>query len=168
MLDAVCDDLPRLRDRTLLMISFTGALRRSELTGIEGKGLESCDPGLHLTLPHSKHNRHNSGGSRPLPYGSHRLCLVRALQQWMIAVRVDSDTVFRQAWRHSRCRRVTGRDFDTFFTSALGTMGLGIGTATIEPRTVARIIQTRAAWAVTASSTMRSLRSWTITCMPCA
>lgn len=136
LLDPIPDDLPGLRDRALLLVGFVGALRRSELAGIEVEHLEECDRGLLLTLPRSKGDLKRTGVAVPLPYSSTGLCPIRALRRRMAEAKISQGPVFRRI-----LRRVPR-------TGAAGAKGVAailvVGTAAIEPRTVARIVQSRA------------------------
>jgi integrase len=64
--------LAGLRDRALLLVGFAGALRRAELAAIRVEHLEPCERGLRLTLPHSKGERSGRGVTVALPYGADR------------------------------------------------------------------------------------------------
>jgi len=137
MLDPIGDDLPGLRDRALLLVGFAGALRRSELAGIRVEQLEACERGLRLALPRSKGDRASAGVVVPLPYGATRLCPVRALRRWMRAADITSGPVFRRIW-HAPGRPGAGGEPGR-------PAAFVVGTAAIEPRTVARIVQARGA-----------------------
>jgi len=135
MLDPIGEDLPGLRDRALLLVGFAGALRRSELAGIRVEQLEECERGLRLFLPRSKGDRASAGVLVPLPYGATRLCPVRALRRWMTAAGIASGPVFRRVWRPPARKEVDG--------TVTKLPVFVVGTAAIEPRTVARIVQSR-------------------------
>ena len=57
LLAPISDDLRGLRDRAVLLVGFTGALRRSELAAIRFQQLEKTDRGIRLTLPQTKASR---------------------------------------------------------------------------------------------------------------
>ncbi len=134
ILAPIGDDLPGLRDRALLLVGFVGALRRSELAAIEVEHLEERERGLRLTLPRSKGDRESKGVTIALPYGVTRHCPVRALRRWLTAAQITSGPVFRRIWP-TPARFLASGQTPTYI----------VGSTAIEPRTVARIIQTRAA-----------------------
>ncbi len=134
ILAPIGDDLPGLRDRALLLVGFVGALRRSELAAIEVEHLEERERGLRLTLPRSKGDRESKGVTIALPYGVTRHCPVRALRRWLAAAEIKSGPVFRRIWP-TPARFLAPGQAPSYV----------VGTAAIEPRTVARIIQARAA-----------------------
>ncbi len=133
ILAPIGDDLPGLRDRALLLVGFVGALRRSELAAIKVEHLEERAQGLRLTLPRSKGDRESKGVTVALPYGVTRHCPVRALRRWLIAAQITSGPVFRRIWPTPARFLTPGQ-----------TTHYVVGSAAIEPRTVARIIQGRA------------------------
>ncbi|MFC7544682.1 hypothetical protein ACFQU2_42165 [Siccirubricoccus deserti] len=56
-------DLAGLRDRALLLLGFAGALRRSELVGLDREHLRFTETGLRLLLPRSKTDQEGKGSS---------------------------------------------------------------------------------------------------------
>lgn len=134
ILTPIGDDLPGLRDRALLLVGFAGALRRSELASIRVEHLEERERGLHLTLPHSKGERTGKGVTVALPYGVTQLCPVRALRRWLEASGITEGPVFRRLWQTPARHMVPGM-----------IPVCVVGTGAIDPRSVARIIQARAA-----------------------
>ena len=78
ILAPIAADLAGLRDRALLLVGFSGALRRAELAAIPVEHLETCERGLRLTLLHSKGERTGRGVTVAIPYGSTEFCPVRA------------------------------------------------------------------------------------------
>ena len=97
----VCgDDLAGLRDRALLLIGFAGALRRSELVGIDVEHVVRADAGLRLMIPRSKTDAAGLGAEISIPPGrSAETCPVRALDAWLRASEVRSGPVFRKVTR---------------------------------------------------------------------
>ena len=84
---AYTNDKPKgLRDRALLLIGFSAALRRSELCAIKLDDLEQVDRGLVLTLPRSKTDQLGQGRKIGIPYGRGHICPVKAVQEWIEAL----------------------------------------------------------------------------------
>jgi site-specific recombinase XerC len=135
ILSLIPEDLAGLRDRALLLIGFAGALRRAELAAIHVAHLEPRERGLRLTLPHSKGERAGKAVTVAIPYGATDLCPVRALRRWQEAAGITEGAVFRRIWVPPT-RRPAG-------TGPLPAPV--VGTAAIDPGTVARIVQARAA-----------------------
>ncbi|MBS0656426.1 MAG: hypothetical protein JSR46_11665, partial [Verrucomicrobia bacterium] len=71
-----------MRDRALLLIGFSGALRRSEIARIRIEHVKFVREGVELLIPWSKTGRRDLA----IPYGSnHETCPVRALKDWVEA-----------------------------------------------------------------------------------
>jgi integrase len=127
----IADDLPGRRDRALILVGFAGALRRSELAAIHLADLVRTDQGFELALPRSK-GAQTTAVTVPLPYGRTALCPVRALTAWLEAAGITDGPVFRRLWLPP--------------ASPDGPPPLPrLGTAPLTPRSIARIVQARAA-----------------------
>jgi integrase len=139
ILAPIGEDFPGLRDRALLLVGFAGALRRSELAGILLSDLERTDQGYELTLKRTK-GAQTESVLVPLPYGRTELCPVRALARWLEAAAIAEGPVFRRIWLPPAA---VGAPTD-------GPAGgppprPAIGTEPLTPRSIARIVQARAA-----------------------
>jgi integrase len=103
MFSDASEDLQSLRNRALLLIGFAGALRRSELVGLEYEDLRFTDDGLVLTIRQSKTDQEREGQTIGIPYGSHpETCPVRALRTWLERSEVDAGFLFRRIGRWGR------------------------------------------------------------------
>jgi site-specific recombinase XerD len=121
---ATCgDSLLDARDRALVLLGFAGALRRSELVGLDVADLAFTTEGLVLTLRRSKTDQEGASEQLGIPYGSTpATCPVRALQAWLQAAGITEGAVFRAV---SRWGRVQGQR--------------------LSAQTVARVVKRRAA-----------------------
>jgi integrase len=91
------DDLAGLRDRALLLIGFAGALRRSELVGLEVAHIRPTPTGLRLMIPRSKTDAAGEGAEIGIVRGSHAdTCPVGALRAWLRAAEIGDGPVFRR------------------------------------------------------------------------
>jgi integrase len=85
------------RDRALLLLGFAGALRRSELVGIDREHLTLKADGLRLLLPRSKGDPEGEGVEIGIPKGKHpETCPLRALEAWLSASDCQYGPVFRK------------------------------------------------------------------------
>ena len=87
------NSLAGLRDYTLLLLMFSGALRRSEAARIEVDDLQFVGQGIRLRLKPSKHQLHES--EIALIPGQH-YCPVSALQRWLKKSRIEAGPLFRR------------------------------------------------------------------------
>jgi len=109
------DDVRALRDRALLLVGFFGALRRSELVGLDvtvGKaggrsGLEICAHGLRVHLSASKGSAATQ--TIAIPRRADALCATAAVERYLAAAALTQGPLFRAV---SRAGRVLARRLD--------------------------------------------------------
>ena len=112
-------DPATLRDRAVLLVGFVGALRRSELVGLNVADLVADERGYLLRLGRTKTDQEGRGERVALPRSRDpRLCPVRALDAWLAAAEIRRGAVFRPVRRDGRA-----------------------GTQRLSDRAVARIVQ---------------------------
>ncbi|HSW70813.1 MAG TPA: tyrosine-type recombinase/integrase [Gammaproteobacteria bacterium] len=88
--------LSSIRDNALIQTGFFGALRRSELVGIQAEHLQWKTEGIDLLIPASKTDRTHQGQFSALPYGKGLLCPVTAIKMWLEISGVKQGPVFRE------------------------------------------------------------------------
>ncbi len=92
-----------IRDRALLLLGYTGALRRSELAASTLEDLAWVAEGAVLNLPWSKTDQEGQGRKVAIPRGAHRAtCPVTALQNWIEAAGIEEGPIFREVDRHGK------------------------------------------------------------------
>ncbi len=80
------DKLLGIRDRALLLLGFAGAMRRSELVGLDVDDVVETEEGLVVNIRKSKTDQEGMGRKIGIPYGSHPpTCPVRSLRAWKSA-----------------------------------------------------------------------------------
>lgn len=96
MVNSLPWDMLGQRDRALLTLGFLGALRRSELTGVQVKDLRFTDEGLRLNIPKSKTDQNSEGQTIYIPMTRHAsTCATRQVQRWMADADITEGYVFR-------------------------------------------------------------------------
>jgi integrase len=82
----VCDDaLTGKRDRALILLGFAGALRRSELVGVDVDHITRTRAGFVLTLLRSKTDQEGRGADISIMRGEYdETCPVKALRAWRL------------------------------------------------------------------------------------
>ena len=95
---ATCgSDLAGRRDRALLLLGFAGALRRSELVGLDVEHVSPAPLGLRLLITRSKTDKAGEGAEIGIARGSAaETCPVRALRAWLRAAEVTEGPIFRR------------------------------------------------------------------------
>jgi integrase len=106
IVDALPMNLRGARDRALLVIGFAGALRCTELVGLDFGGTRSGGMGCikigpeaaRIDLHASKNDQEGKGISKVLPRGGNP-CPVRTLERWLALSDISSGPVFRPITR---------------------------------------------------------------------
>jgi len=112
LLEACEGDLRGLRDRAIILLGWTGALRRSEITGIDREHLTEHPEGLLLHLPSSKGDQEGAGVIMGIPFAKRPdLCPVTAVNAWLEAADIDGGPVFRRInrWGAAELDRLTAQ-----------------------------------------------------------
>ncbi len=92
-----------VRDRALVLVGFAGALRRSELVGLDVDDVDFETAGIVLRLRRSKTNQEGELEEVAVLYGSDpQTCPVRALQAWLAAGAIVEGPLFRAVDRVGR------------------------------------------------------------------
>ena len=82
--DKVNKNLLSLRNKSILLIGFSGGFRRSELVSIEKSDLEFVSEGVKIRLRKSKNDQYGEGLIKGIPYFKNaKYCPVLALQDWL-------------------------------------------------------------------------------------
>ena len=100
------------RDRALLLLGFAGALRRSELVGLDVADVTEGSDGLTVHLRRSKTDQEGAGRNVGIPYGSNlATCPVRAWRAWLEISVITDGPAFRAVDRHGHigARRLSGQ-----------------------------------------------------------
>lgn len=89
------------RDRAMLLLGFSGALRRSELVGIFVNDItEAAGGGLRLKIRRSKTDQEGQGAEIGIPRGKHaETCPVKAFNDWMAVAKRKTGPLFRRVSR---------------------------------------------------------------------
>ena len=105
-------DLRGLRDRAMLLVGFAGALRRSELAGLDVEDVRFEPEGVIINLRRSKTDQEGQGRLLAVPFGRGPItCPVRALRAWLDAAAVTAGPIFRRIDWHAQLHdeRVSAR-----------------------------------------------------------
>lgn len=101
MLDHLPGSLLGVRDRALLLLGFAGAMRRSELVGLDVTDVLFAEEGLVVVIRKSKTDQVQAGRKVGIPFGEHaETCPVRAVQAWLDESMIEGGPLFRSVNKH--------------------------------------------------------------------
>jgi site-specific recombinase XerD len=101
MVSHLPDSLLGVRDRALILLGFAGAMRRSELVGLDVTDMAIGDEGLVVVVRKSKTDQTGGGRKIGIPHGQNaETCPVRAVQEWLELSGVSEGPVFRSVNKH--------------------------------------------------------------------
>ena len=77
-------EIEKLRDRSIILIGFSGGFRRNEIVSLNYDDLDFVSEGLKITLRKSKTDQFGEGSLKGLPYfDSPEYCPVISIQKWL-------------------------------------------------------------------------------------
>ena len=89
------NNLKRIRNKSLLLLGFSGGFRRSELVNIEYDDLEFVEEGLKIFIKRSKTDQVGEGSIKAIPYFSNTAyCPVIKLQEWIKFKSINRGTIY--------------------------------------------------------------------------
>ena len=93
----------KFRDRTIVLIGFSGGFRRNEIVSLNYDDIEFVTEGLKITLRRSKTDQYGEGSLKGLPYFDNpEYCPVISLQNWIKISEINSGPLFRRFSKGSK------------------------------------------------------------------
>jgi integrase len=97
------DNIKKLRDRTIILIGFSGGFRRNEIVSLDFDDLDFVPEGLKINIKRSKTDQFGEGSVKALPYfNKSQYCPVVSLKKWIDLTRITSGPVFRRFIKGSK------------------------------------------------------------------
>ena len=91
------EEINKIRDRTILLIGFSGGFRRNEIVSLDYDDLDFVQEGLKINLRRSKTDQFGEGSVKGLPYFDNPIyCPVISVQKWIKISRINSGALFRR------------------------------------------------------------------------
>ena len=90
-------DLKKFRDRSIILMGFSGGFRRNEIVSLDYDDLEFVSEGLKINLKRSKTDQFGEGSIKGLPYfDKAQYCPVLSLKNWIEISNISSGPLFRR------------------------------------------------------------------------
>ena len=100
------EKIKKLRDKSIILIGFSGGFRRNEIVSLNYEDLEFVSEGLKIAIRRSKTDQFGEGSIKALPYfDNSEYCPVITLKQWLEVSKINSGIALL-----SKCRSGTVAD----------------------------------------------------------
>jgi site-specific recombinase XerD len=97
------EEIKKFRDRSIILIGFSGGFRRNEIVSLDYDDLDFVPEGLKINLRRSKTDQFGEGFTKALPYFDNtQYCPVVSLKKWIEISKITSGAVFRRFSRGSK------------------------------------------------------------------
>jgi len=91
------EEIKKLRDRSIILIGFSGGFRRNEIVSLDYDDLDFVTEGLKVNLKRSKTDQFGEGSAKGLPYfDNSQYCPVKSIQKWIKITNIQSGPLFRR------------------------------------------------------------------------
>ena len=91
------DENKKFRDRSIILIGFSGGFRRNEIVSLDYEDLDFVTEGLKINLKRSKTDQFGEGFTKGLPYfDNSQYCPVVSIQKWIELSKINSGALFRK------------------------------------------------------------------------
>ena len=96
-------EIKKLRDRSIILIGFSGGFRRNEIVSLDYEDLDFVEEGLKIQIRRSKTDQIGQGSIKALPYfDSSKYCPVISLKNLIEISKIESGPLFRRFVKGSK------------------------------------------------------------------
>ena len=96
-------EIKKIRDRTIILIGFSGGFRRNEIVSLDFDDLDFVNEGLKINLKKSKTDQFGEGTLKGIPYlDNTKYCPVLSLKKWIETSNINSGPLFRRFSKSSK------------------------------------------------------------------
>ena len=96
-------DIKKFRDRSIILIGFSGGFRRNEIVSLDFDDLDFVTEGLKINLKRSKTDQFGEGSVKGLPYfDNSQYCPVISIKNWLEISKISSGPLFRRFCKGSK------------------------------------------------------------------
>ena len=89
------EEIKKLRDRSIILIGFSGGFRRNEIVSLDYDDLDFVPEGLKINLKRSKTDQFGEGTIKALPYfDNSQYCPVVSLRKWIEISKINSGPLY--------------------------------------------------------------------------
>ena len=97
------EEIMRVRDRSIILIGFSGGFRRNEIVSLDYDDLDFVSEGLKINLKRSKTDQFGEGSVKGLPYfDNSQYCPVLSVKKWIEISNIETGPLFRRFSKGSK------------------------------------------------------------------
>ncbi|MDA9200186.1 tyrosine-type recombinase/integrase [Candidatus Pelagibacter sp.] len=97
------EEIMRVRDRSIILIGFSGGFRRNEIVSLDYDDLDFVSEGLKINLKRSKTDQFGEGSVKGLPYFDNlQYCPVLSVKKWIEISNIEKGPLFRRFSKGSK------------------------------------------------------------------
>ena len=97
------EEIKKLRDRSIILIGFSGGFRRNEIVSLDYEDLDFVQEGLKIRVKRSKTDQFGEGSVKGLPYfDNSKYCPVVSISKWIKISKINSGALFRRFTKGSK------------------------------------------------------------------
>jgi site-specific recombinase XerD len=97
------EEIKKLRDRSIILIGFSGGFRRKEIVSLDFDDLDFVQEGLKIRIKRSKTDQFGEGSLKGLPYfDNSQYCPVVSIRKWIEISKINSGALFRRFTKGSK------------------------------------------------------------------
>ncbi len=97
------EEIKKLRDRSIILIGFSGGFRRNEIVSLDYDDLDFVPEGVKINLKKSKTDQFGEGFTKALPYfDNSQYCPVLTLKKWIEISKISSGPLFKRFIKGSK------------------------------------------------------------------
>ena len=101
--EKINEEIKKLRDRTIILIGFSGGFRRNEIVSLDYDDLDFVPEGVKIDIRRSKTDQLGEGSVKALPYFDNpKYCPVMSLKKWISISEINSGSLFRRFLKGSK------------------------------------------------------------------
>ena len=101
--EKINEEIKKLRDRTIILIGFSGGFRRNEIVSLDYDDLDFVPEGVKIDIKKSKNDQFGEGSVKALPYfDNSKYCPVVSLKRWISISEINSGSLFRRFLKGSK------------------------------------------------------------------
>jgi len=101
--EKINNEIKKIRDRTIILIGFSGGFRRNEIVSLDYDNLDFVPEGVKIDIRRSKTDQFGEGSVKALPYfDNSKYCPVVSLKKWISISEINSGSLFRRFLKGSK------------------------------------------------------------------